>query len=341
MVTTREISKETSKETSKDTSKGSPLINKILSKKNERSAKIRKFTSIGFWKTNTYKGATYLILADLAFVFLLPFLYMIITSLKTDADLVDTTIKWVPTALCFENYVRAFKALDYPKHLLNSAFLTTLCTIGHIFSCSLAGYSLAKFKYYGKNLFFILVMLSIITPVQVIILPLYLRYGSLNMLGTYLPLIVPSFFGYGLSGALFIFIYRQYFLGMPKEFIEAAKIDGCGFISTFYKVIFPISKSPTLVTLVLSMIWHWNDYFEPTFYIRRTNLHLLSQKLPNIYHIFKASGKTDPITNLPIKVYNEAVFMAATFLVVLPLLVAYLVLQRQFVEGIERTGHVE
>jgi multiple sugar transport system permease protein len=303
--------------------------------------KVRKLGSAAFWRKNAFKGATYLILADLAFVFLLPFIYMIITSVKTDADLIDATVKWVPTALCWDNYVRAFNALGYVRHLFNSIFLTSVCTIGHIFSCSLAGYSLAKYKYYGKNLFFTLVLICIITPVQVIILPLYLRYGSLNMLGTYLPLVIPTFFGYGLSGALFIFIYRQYFLGMPKEFIEAASIDGCNFIGTFYRVIMPTSKSPTLVTLVLSMIWHWNDYFEPTFYLRRPYLHLLSQKLPNIYHIFKATGKIDPITNLPIRIYNEAIFMAATFLVVLPLLIAYLILQRNFVEGIERTGHVE
>ncbi|HOJ11423.1 MAG TPA: carbohydrate ABC transporter permease [Clostridiales bacterium] len=310
--------------------------------KNEQdNPKLRKLKQLSFWRRNFYKTANYLILADLAFVFLLPFLYMIITSLKTDADLVDTTVKWIPTTICIENYVRAFRALDYVKHLKNSVLVTGLCTAGHVFSCSLAGYSLAKYRYYGRNLFFTFVILSIITPIQVILLPLYLRYGKLNMLGTYLPLILPTFFGYGLSGALFIFIYRQYFLGIPQEFIEAAKIDGCGFISTFYRVVFPTSKSPTLVTTVLSLIWHWNDYFEPTFYIRRSHLHLLSQKLPNIYHLFQQAGKFDPVTQLQIKVYNEAVFMAAIFLVVLPLLVIYIVLQRQFVEGIERTGHVE
>ena len=186
-----------------------------------------------------------------------------------------------------------------------------------------------------------MVILSMIVPIQLTIIPTYLQFFRLGLIGGYLPILLPAFLGNGLKSGLYIFIFRQYFISVPKEFIEASRIDGCGFISTFYRIVFPNAKAPILVTCVLSIIWHWNDYFEPTFYIRSTRWHLLSQRLPSIYTIFRAVDELCPITYQPLRIFNEGVFMAATFLVVMPLIILYLILQKGFVEGIERTGHVE
>ena len=259
----------------------------------------------------------------------------------TDADLTDISVRWIPTVFYIGNYSRALVALQYNRYLTNTLMLTVSATIGHVFSCSLAGYALAKYRFVGNTVFFFLVIISMIVPIQLIIIPTYLQFFRLGLIGGYLPILLPAFLGNGLKSGLYIFIFRQYFLGVPREFIEASRIDGCGFIRTFYKIVFPNAKMPVLVTSVLSIIWHWNDYFEPTFYIRSTRWHLLSQRLPSIYTIFRAYDEQCPITLQPLRVFNEGVFMASTFLVVLPLILLYLILQKGFVEGIERTGHVE
>jgi len=303
--------------------------------------RLQRLISKTYLKNTLTKIVTYILLIDLSFVFLLPFIYMVVTSFMTDANLSDVSIKWVPTSLYLENFRRAFRALSYNRHLINSLIMIFFCTAGHVFSDSLAGYALAKYQFRGAKLFFVIVVLSMVVPMQIIIIPTYLQFYRLGFTGTYLPMIIPAFLGYGLKGGMFIFLYRQYFLGIPKEYIEASRIDGCGFLSSFYRIVFPTATTPTLVTCVLSIIWHWNDYFEATFYVRSQKWQVLTQRLPMIYNEFKSINVPDPVTKMPLRIYNEAVFMAATFLVILPILILYLILQKSFIEGIERTGHVE
>jgi len=316
-----------------------------LEGKTGRRISLKKMSHFGYWLNMLYRIFVYALLLDLIFVFLYPFLYMFVTSFMTDADLVDTTVKWVPRAFHYQNYIIAFKYMNTLLGLRNSLIQTGLSVLGHILSCSFIAYGLARYKFPGRNIMFVIVLFSFIIPAQTIIVPLYMNYSRMGWMNSILPLIVPTFFGFGLRGGLFVFIFRQFYMGIPNELEEAALIDGCGSFRTYLRIILPISRTSILVSAVLAMVWHWNDYFEPAVYITKPLQFPLPKMLPGMYaqmKLVKEAFVRDPITGqLYPKILNEAVVMAGTVIVILPLLLAYLLLQRYFMQGIERTGIVE
>lgn len=296
-------------------------------------------------KYKIYRIATYLLLLDMTFVFIFPFFYMVVASVKSSRDLYDFTVNWIPTSIHIKNYIIAFKTLEYPYYFKNSFIVTTLSTIGHLLSCSFIGYGFARYNFNGRKALFSMVILSLIIPVQTIIVPLYMVFLNLKWMNTFLPIVVPAFFGYGLKGGLFTFIFRQYYVGLPNSLEDAAKIDGCGFLKTYWKIVLPIAKSAFIVVLVLSIVWHWNDFYEPSIYCYTKNLTMLPNRLN--YIVSLVNMKPEDLERLGIvgreveNAINRSVLMAGTFLVILPVLVSFSFLQRQFMQGIERTGIVE
>lgn len=280
----------------------------------------------------------YVFLLDLVFVFLYPFLYMMVTSLKSPGDLNDISVEWILNELHWDNYRLAYTALDYPRRLLNTLLMTVLSLTGHILACSFVGYGFARFRFRGKSFFFIALLLSMIVPTETIIVPLYLFFSKLGWVGTQLPIIAPTYLGFGLKGALFVFIFRQFYLSMPASLEEASLIDGCGPIRTYFKIAFPMAKSSIMVCTVLGMVWHWNDFFEPTIYLGNQDKFYLSVMLPSIYQLMQSAGTASGASGLSESLYNDAVGMAATALIVLPVFIVYMFLQRQFMEGVERSG---
>ena len=289
----------------------------------------------------------YILLVDLFLVFVYPFLYMIVTSFKSYNDLIDSSVTWIINDFHYQNYTLAIELLEYPAKLFNTLIVAGLSTIGHIFSCSLAGYAFARYRYKYTTILMFFVILSMIVPVQTLIVPSYLTFSNLGWLNTYLPLVAPTFFGFGLKGAIFIFLYRQFYLSLPRSLEEAAYIDGCGPIRTYLKIAFPSSSASTMVCAVLSVVWHWNDYFEPGMYLSDAKKFILPQVLPPLYNVLSSftaipgeSGAAGMIGNVSdAKVlYNEALIMAATVLVLLPLLIGYFIIQHWFMESVEHTG---
>lgn len=280
----------------------------------------------------------YLVLCSLSFVFLYPFIKMIVTSLMSDSDLLDVTVSWLPNELRWSNYKIAMDQLAYWRYIQNSLIITIGATLGHVISCSFIGYGFARYKFKLKGVCFAIVILSMLVPVQTLIFPLYIQYSKMNWLDTFLPLIVPAFFGYGLNGAFFIFLFRQFFMGLPKEMEEAARIDGCGAFRTFFKIMLPMSKSSILVATVLSFVWHWNDYFEPNIYVKEVIKRVLPSRLPGLYALVGAEDAMDMVMEEDGFTFNEAMLMAGTFMVILPVLIVYAFLQKKFMEGVERSG---
>jgi multiple sugar transport system permease protein len=299
---------------------------------------IHKLTTKHFWSHVVLRIGFYILLCDLAFVFIFPFIHMIITSLKSPSDLVDITVKWLPNSLDLDNYRIAFNALAYKQYFINSVIITTLGTLGHVLACSFIAYGFARYDFPGKNILFPIVIFTLIVPIQSIIFPLYIQYSKLGWLNTYIPLTLPTYFGFGLRGGLFIFLYRQFFMGLPYEMEEAARIDGCGSFSIFWRIVLPISKSSMLVSTVLSMVWHWNDYFEPSIYLTKPLMSMLPSRLPGLYSMLSAEQVAEQLTDGSQIIYNEAMVLAATFLVIVPILIVYSILQRKFMEGVERSG---
>jgi len=243
-----------------------------------------KYSSVSGYKRLIVKIAMYLLLLGLAFVFIYPFIYMIVTSLKSDADLNSLSVQWIPTELKFENYFVAIDILKAGRYLKNSLFVTVVASIGHIISCSFIGYGFARFHFPFKKLLFGCVILAFIVPVQTLIIPMYLTYSNLGWLDSYLPLIVPTFFGFGLKGALYVFLFRQFYLTLPRDLENAARIDGCGFLMTYWKIVFPLAQSTLMVALVLSVVWHWNDFYEPAIFVSKARLGFFPPRLTSACH---------------------------------------------------------
>jgi len=254
----------------------------------------------------------------------------------------DVTVKWYPREFSPSNWAQAYISLGLPDTMFNSIFVSVLATIGHILACSFIAYGFARFRFPLKNLIFSLVVLTIIVPVQTIIVPQYVLFSKMNWLGSYYPLIIPTFVGFGLKGGLFIFLFRQFFLRLPPALEEAAAIDGCNPYRTFLKIILPTSGPVILVSAILSIVWHWNDFFEPSIYINKASLYLLPQALPGMFDFFKNLQSMVSENNIRLReIFHQGVLMAGTSIAVLPLLLMFLFVQNKFVESIDRTGIVE
>ncbi len=286
---------------------------------------------------------TYVVLGNLAFVFLFPIIYMLLTSFKTRQDLNDVTIIWLPRTLHWDNYAIAFELLDYFEVLKNSLVLIVPTTIGQVLTCSLVGYGFARFRFPGREVLFLLVMFSFIIPPQTIIVPHFIMYRELDWFDTYYPLVLPAFLGVGPNAPLFILVFRQFFRTLPWELEDAGMIDGAGLLRVYWQtpgLMLPLARPAILVVLLFALVWQWNDVYTPGLVFRSEEFWTLPMQLFRV----KTLSQRDPLALVSREgaiVYNEAIGMAATFLEVLPLLIMYLFVQRYFVESIDRTGLVE
>jgi len=317
-------------------------------------AKMEQTLMLGKKKFSRFAGKffLYVMLLSLSYVFLYPILYMFITSIKDMSDMMDRTVNWIPNRIMLKNYTVALSIIKFEVGFKNSVVITLLSTLGHVTAASFIGYGFARYKFPGVNLLFAIVILNIIIPTQVIIVPLFYQFTQIfNLMDSNLPIIIPTFFGYGLRGGLYIFLFRQFFMNLPKELEESASIDGCGKIGTHFRIILPISVPVTLVCVVLSMVWHWNDHFEPMVYLFTPPKQTLMQSLPTLLldlqrimqSIIEGEWGYVPfpreIAELFIREMSlDSVMMAALNICIAPVLLLYVILQKRFVQGIETAG---
>lgn len=287
------------------------------------------------------------------YVFVYPFLHMVITAIKSYDDLHDVSVMWIPRSPTLQNFSIANGYLDYWKHFGISAFLA-LFTIGAKISfCAFIAYGFARYDFAGKKLLFFIVILSMIIPVQTLLLPQYIMFSQYKWIGTYLPLTIPQIFGFGLKGGVFIFLFRQYFLQTPKALEEAARIDGCGKLRTYLSISLPCAKPAIIISIVIALVWSWNEYYEPMLYLRNVDMRPLPAMLDKVYTTYQnylnpsldfdltASLRTMDPNAIREQMVTEGTLMAATFMCILPVLLAYAFLQKYFVESVARSGLVE
>jgi len=279
-------------------------------------------------KTVLYKAFVYLLLVNSAFIFLYPILYMATTAIMSLDDFYDPSVRWIPLHIRPDNFTMAFKYMSYLQAFRNSALIAVLSAIGQVLSTAIIGYGFARLEFPGRDVLFALVLLTIIVPPSTIIIPLYILYRDLHWLNSYYPMIVPSFFGFGLRGALFIFIFRQVFKGLPWELEDAARIDGANTFGIFWRIMLPLAKPGIVTVAIFSFVWHWNDYYEPMMYINSNDKFTLPLRLSMVWGANFGSGW----------VYSPVHIMASCLLVIAPSLIFYIFTQRYFVESIERTG---
>ena len=280
----------------------------------------------------------YALLIGFAFIFLLPLIIIVTKAPKGMADLLNPVINWLPTSIQWSNFSEAVKLLEMPRTLFISLFVSCVTTLSQVFMCALAGYSLGRYKYFGHKLIFVLVILCIIVPPQTVIISQYAINSTFGFINTLYPIIVPELFGHGLRGALFVLIFSQFFKNLSLSLEEAARIDGAGSLRLFLRIMLPLSKSAIVLVAIFSFVWHWNDTYSPTMFISRTELMTVMARFEMLFDPkFASMQGTGSFNTLE----YEAIKMACALLALLPLLIFYLIFQKQFTEGIERTGLVE
>lgn len=284
------------------------------------------------------KVPVYLALIALSVIFIVPFFYMIGHSLMAVDDLINKNVKWLPRAIKFINYEYALYALDYFSYLIRTVLIVGVSVAAQVMSSAFVAYGLARVKFKGNGAIFALIVFMLIVPPQVIAVPNYMMYANFGWLDQafhpslngILPLVIPCLFSLGLNGGLLVFIFRQFFRGMPAELENAALIDGTGIYGAYFRVILPNAKPAILVTSILSMVWQWNNSFEPKLYISQIENALLPMKLERLKDGLAIFGSQLD--------FNAGITMAATFLCVLPLIIVFLTLQRQFMKNMANSG---
>jgi len=274
----------------------------------------------------------------IAFLYLNPLLQMVVTMFKSLSDLIDPTVKWIPRQLHWDNLSKAWEGLKYPQAFANTITIALAGSLIQTFVCAVTGYALARLRFPGRSLVFVLVLLTFLIPPQLLVIPLYVIFGKLGWLNTPLVFLVPALFGQGLKSALFIIIFRQFFMSQPKSLEEAAKLDGASAFRLFFRIMLPLARSACLVVFLFSFIWYWNMYYEPTMFLSGDFMPL-SVRLNQLENVLMGENplafgrNNNPVT--------EGAKMAAAFLIILPPLLLYSAAQRWFVESIDRTGVVE
>lgn len=294
-------------------------------------------------------------LLSISYILLYPMIYMISSAFRGSQDFVDPTVVWVPKNFAVKNFVIAFKALDYLKTFWNTFRMEIISAFIEIVMCSITAYGLARFDFKEKKLLMGMLIVTILVPTQMIMLPLMVNmhyldvFGILgfigekigtelrpNLLNTAWAFYIPSVFAVGLKAGLFTYMYVQFFKGLPKELEEAASIDGAGPVKTFLTIVVPSSGTIFLTVTIFSIIWHWNDVYLSGLFLSKD--YPLSVQLSRIFTIL-ASG----IDGVKYGSYSRStvgIVMAACLLVILPMLIMYCILQKQFIKSIDRVGIV-
>ncbi len=285
------------------------------------------------------KVLVYFILICISFVFLKPVLNIISKTFMSASDVVDPAVEWVPKTFSIGNIQVAFKVMKYPKTLLNTILFSSALALCQTVVSALTGYALSRYDFKLKRFWFVMILLAFIIPTPVLMVPRLMMIVSVQetikytLIGTAFPQMAMALLGQGIYSTVLILIFNNFFNMIPHVLDEAAMIDGAGPLKVFYHIVIKMSVSTILIVFLFSFVWNWNEtYMTGTFL--RNNIELLPSKLSLFNSEFDSAVSS---SGSAFKI-NEAYKMAATFLSILPLLILYAFVQRQFIQGIENTG---
>lgn len=273
------------------------------------------------WRRTLAPVARHGVLIAVAVMFMVPFYWMVTSALKTNEQIFARPILWVPPDPQWGNFAAAINYPGFPfiQLLWNSLFYSGFVTVGTVLSCAAVGYGFARLRFPGRNLLFVLTVSTLMIPPIVTFIPTYVLFKQFGLIGTYAPLIIPQFLG----NAFFIFMMRQFYMGLPWELSEAARIDGAGEFRIFWQIMLPLVRSALMVVAVFTFLYTWHDFFGPLIYLSDQSQYPLSLGL----FAFRAQRTTD-----------WAPLMAASTLATLPLIMVFFFTQRYFLGGIALTG---
>ncbi|WP_145412161.1 carbohydrate ABC transporter permease [Paenibacillus xylanexedens] len=265
------------------------------------------------------RALAYLCLIVASAFFITPFIWLLSTSLKPLTQIFTFPPEWIPSPILWSNYSRAVEYIPFWTYLKNTAIITIASTLGVIISCPLVAYSFAKLEYRGRGLLFFVTLAVMMIPGQVTMIPLFLLFTKLGWVGTALPLIVPQFFGV----PIYIFLLRQFFMGLPDALREAARLDGASEFRIYLQIMFPLAKSAVLAVALFQFMGSWTDFMGPLLYLTNEPSYTVSLGLQQ----FQSQKGSE-----------WGLLMAVSTLMTLPIIVLFFFLQKTFISGITFSG---
>ncbi len=265
------------------------------------------------------KALAYAVMIAIAFVVMIPLLWMLSTSFKQRWEVFVYPPEWIPSTMHWENYRDAFTKYPLGRFMLNSGVLVLFNLIGELLSVPLVAYGFARLRFPGRQFLFLVMLGTMMIPVHSRLIPLFTLYSRLGWIDTYLPLIVPAF----TASAFFVFLLAQYIRTLPRDLDEAARMDGAGTWTILYRILLPLCKPPLAIVVVYTFWWTWNDFLMPLIFLNSF------EKFPIQVGLSFFRGRYSVEWNL---------FMAATLVSIVPVLILYFVAQRQLIGGIASVG---
>ena len=266
-----------------------------------------------------WKTLALLVLVGVSAAILFPALWMLSTSLKVDTQVYANPPVWIPKPLRWANFSEAWKLAPFARYTVNTVLYAGAVVIGTVLSSSMAAYGFAKLRFPGRNVLFGVLLSTMMIPGMVTLIPQYILFSKLHWVGTYLPLVVPSFF----AGAFFTFLLRQFFMGIPEELSEAARVDGAGELWIWWRVVMPLSTPALATVAIFTFEGAWDSYVGPLLYLNDERLYTLQVGL----QFFRTAS-----------VVQWQYLMAAALMVMLPVIILFFMFQRYFVEGAAISG---
>ncbi len=293
----------------------SSMIGDVPAKSSGGSTRLR----VGQGTISLYVGMT-----ALSLIFMFPFFWTVSSSLKQVWELYTFPPTWFPASPQWQNYVRVLVKVPFMLWAWNSVYVVILTTAGTIISASLVAYSFARFRYRGREVVFLITLGTMMLPAQVTLIPQFILFHELGWINTLKPLWVPAWFG---GGAFAIFLFRQFIMSLPRELDEAAIIDGASYPRVFWSILLPLCKPVLATVAVITFIASWNDFVNPLIYLSSPDTFTLAVGLNYFKNVPESSG-------MPL----EHLLMAASVMVILPVIVLFFAAQRYFVQGIVLSG---
>lgn len=282
-----------------------------------------------------FRVVVYALLTSIGFIYLYPLLFMILTSFMNVTDLISPIVRWLPTSLFLGNFRIAHQVLDTWEALVTTSLIAGFSALFQTLSCAMVGYGFARHEFPIKKFWMALVIVSYVIPVQVTMIPRYMLFDSYDMINTVMPFLLPAISAQGIKSTIFVMLFYQFFRSYPKILDEAAQIDGAGRIRVFVGIAIPMSIPAIVVGILFSFVWYWNETYMAGIFFGR-EIQTLPMRLQSFVASFNRLFPTadGSVTNR----LNEGIRMAGTVISIIPLLLLYVLLQKQFVESVDRTG---
>jgi ABC-type glycerol-3-phosphate transport system permease component len=279
------------------------------------------------WQAVAWRAAVqafyYLIVTLVGLLFLVPWIWLVSTSLKPPAQIIEIPPRLIPDPPMWINYVYGVTNIQFFRYLLNTLVICVVTIVGRVLSCTVVGYSLSHINWPGRGILFAIVLGTMMLPGQVTMIPIFVIFSQLHWVDTFLPLTVPAFFG----DAFFIFMMRQFFMTIPKELTDAARLDGASHLDIYWRVVMPLAKPALATLLAFTFIGTFNNFQAPLIYLKNRDLWTLSLGMRGYLMRYGAGSGT-----------ALGAMMAGATLYTLPMIVVFFAAQKRFIQGIVTTG---